>query len=214
MRRMWHMMLMMIFGALLIGCGGPGIADTERAERGSALYRKAIAAEQAGDIDEAVRLFNKVLIEEPRSFSAHFQLATLLQDHVEDYFGAIYHYKQYLALRPESEKSTLAQDRIRIAEQRLAPQILKKVGDSVQGLTQAHLLKENERLNLAITSLQGEKSVLLEEKAKSDKELTDLRADNERLRDLLRKMRVSEADGTTATPSASSSSATAPRANE
>lgn len=48
MRRIWHMMLMMIFGALLIGCGGPGIADTERAERGSALYRKAIAAEQAG----------------------------------------------------------------------------------------------------------------------------------------------------------------------
>jgi nucleoid-associated protein YgaU len=207
---MWHMMLMMIFGALLIGCGGPGIADTERAERGSALYRKAIAAEQAGDIDEAVRLFNKVLIEEPRSFSAHFQLATLLQDHVEDYFGAIYHYKQYLALRPESEKSTLAQDRIRIAEQRLAPQILKKVGDSVQGLTQAHLLKENERLNLAITSLQGEKSVLLEEKAKSDKELTDLRADNERLRDLLRKMRVSEADETTtATPSAREAAATA-----
>lgn len=209
MRRIWHTMLMMVFGALLIGCGGPGIADTERDERGSALYRKAIAAEQSGDIDEAVRLFNKVLIEEPRSFSAHFQLATLLQDHVEDYFGAIYHYKQYLALRPESEKSTLAQDRIRIAEQRLAPQFLKKVGDSVQGLTQAHLLKENERLNLAITSLQGEKSVLLEEKAKSDKELTDLRADNERLRDLLRKMRVSEADGTTATPSAREVAATA-----
>jgi len=210
MRRMWHMMLMMIFGALLIGCGGPGIADTERAERGSALYRKAIAAEQSGDIDEAVRLFNKVLIEEPRSFSAHFQLATLLQDHAEDYFGAIYHYKQYLTLRPESEKSTLAQDRIRIAEQRLAPQILKKVGDSVQGLTQAHLLKENERLNLAITSLQGEKSVLLEEKAKSDKELTDLRADNERLRDLLRKMRVSEAEETTtAAPPAREVAATA-----
>jgi len=51
--------------------------------------------------------------------------------------------------------------------------------------------------------------VLLEEKAKSDKELTDLRADNERLRDLLRKMRVSEADGTTATPSAREVAATA-----
>ncbi|HRT29538.1 MAG TPA: LysM peptidoglycan-binding domain-containing protein [Kiritimatiellia bacterium] len=215
MRRMWHTMLMMIFGALLIGCGGPGIADVERAERGSALYRKAIAAEQSGDIDEAVRLFNKVLIEEPRSFSAHFQLATLLQDHAEDYFGAIYHYKQYLALRPESEKSTLAQDRIRIAEQRLAPQILKKVGDSVQGLTQAHLLKENERLNLAITSLQGEKSMLLEERAKFDKELTDLRADNERLRDLLRKMRVSEADETaTVVPSAREAATVARQGND
>jgi nucleoid-associated protein YgaU len=80
----------------------------------------------------------------------------------------------------------------------LAPQILKKVGDSVQGLTQAHLLKENERLNLAITTLQGEKSVLLEGQAKTDKELAALRTDNERLRDLLRKMRVTETDGTAA----------------
>ncbi len=68
----------------------------------------------------------------------------------------------------------------------------------MQGLTQAHLLKDNDRLNLAITTLQGEKSMLLEEKAKSDKELAGLRADNERLRDLLRKMRVAEADGTPA----------------
>ena len=198
MRRMCHTMSMMIFGAWLAGCDGTGIADAERSERGSALYRKAIAAEQSGDIKEAVRLFNKVLIDEPRSFSAHFQLATLLQDHEADYFGAIYHYRQYLALRPESEKGTLAQDRIRIAEQMLAPQILKKVGDSVQGLTQAHLLKENERLNLAITTLQGEKSVLLEGQAKTDKELAALRTDNERLRDLLRKVRVTETDGTAA----------------
>ncbi len=195
MRRIRHTMWMLGIAAVLAGCGGSGIAEAERDERGSALYRKAFAAEQSGDIKEAVRLFNKVLIEEPRSFSAHFQLATLLQDHEEDYFGAIYHYKQYLALRPESEKSALAQERIRIAEQMLAPQILKKVGDSVQGLTQAHLLKENERLNLAITTLQGEKSVLLEQNATFDKELAGLRADNERLRDLLRKMRVSEEDG-------------------
>jgi len=198
MCRMRHTMWILGCAAFLAGCGGSGIADAERNERGSALYRKAFAAEQSGDIKEAVRLFNKVLIEEPRSFSAHFQLATLLQDHEADYFGAIYHYRQYLALRPESEKGTLAQDRIRIAEQMLAPQILKKVGDSVQGLTQAHLIKDNDRLNLAITTLQGEKSMLLEEKAKSDKELAGLRADNERLRDLLRKMRVAEADGTPA----------------
>lgn len=198
MCRMRYTMWILICAAFLAGCGGSGIADAERNERGSALYRKAFAAEQSGDIKEAVRLFNKVLIEEPRSFSAHFQLATLLQDHEADYFGAIYHYRQYLALRPEAEKGTLAQDRIRIAEQMLAPQILKKVGDSVQGLTQAHLLKENDRLNLAITTLQGEKSMLLEEKAKSDKELAGLRADNERLRDLLRKLRVSETDGTAA----------------
>lgn len=174
------------------GCSKSGTAAAESAERGSALYREAFSAEQSGDIKEAIRLFNKVLIEEPRSYSAHFQLATLLHDHEEDFVGAIYHYKQYLYLRPESEKSALAQERIRIAEQLLAPQILKKVGDSVQGISQAHLLKENERLNRIITTMEGEKAVLMESKAAADKELADLRGDNARLREVLHKMRVSE----------------------
>lgn len=174
------------------GCFKSGPVAAESAERGSALYRQAFAAEQSGDIKEAVRLFNKVLVEEPRSFSAHFQLATLLHDHQEDYFGAIYHYRQYLYLRPESEKSTLAQERIRIAEQLLAPQILRKVGDSVQGISQAHLLKETDRLNRIITTMEGEKAVLMEGKAETEKELADLRGDNARLRAILQKMRVSE----------------------
>ena len=183
---------MLFSAALLAGCGKPDVAKVERAERESPLYRQAFAAEQSGDTKEAVRLYNKVLIEEPRAFSVHFQLATLLQDREEDYIGAIYHYKQYLALRPESEKTNFANDRIRIAEQKLAPQILKKVGDAVQGITQANLLNENERLNRAVTTLEGEKSVLLEEKAKAEKELASLRGDNERLRSNLRKMRVDE----------------------
>ncbi|MDD4016619.1 MAG: LysM peptidoglycan-binding domain-containing protein [Kiritimatiellae bacterium] len=174
------------------GCDKHGIAAVENTERTSVLYRKAFTAEQSGDLDEAIHLYNRLLVEEPKSFSAHFQLATLLHDHAEDYIGAVYHYKQYLYLRPETEKSTLAQDRIRIAEQLLAPQILKKVGDSVQGISQAHLLKENERLNRIITALEGEKSVLMEAKTAADKELGTLRGDNTRLRELLQKMRVNE----------------------
>lgn len=178
---------------LISGCGGKSdIAQAEQKERGSALYRQAFAAEQAGNLDEAIRLFNKVLIEEPHSFSAHFQLATLLHDHAEDYIGAIYHYKQYLYLRPDSEKSTLAQERIRIAEQLLAPQLLRKVGDSVQGISQAHLLNENDRLNRIITKLEGEKSVLLEAKTTTDAELARLKTQNDRLHDILTKMRISD----------------------
>ena len=179
------------------GCNDNSTAKHERDERGSALYRKAFAAEQSGDIKEAIRLFNRVLIEEPRAFSAHFQLATLLHDQEEDYIGAIYHYKQYLYLRPEAEKKALAQDRIRIAEQLLAPQILRKVGDSVQGLSASHLLKENDRLNRLITSIEGEKSVLQEEKEKGDKELEELANDNRRLREILVKLRVSEDSAST-----------------
>lgn len=181
------------------GCFKTGTADAETSERNSSLYRKAFASEQSGDIDEAIRLYNKLLIEEPKSFSVHFQLATLLHDYKEDYVGAIYHYNQYLYLRPESEKSTLAQDRVRIAEQLLAPQILRKVGDSVQGISQAHLLKENDRLNRIITALEGEKSHFTEAKNRMETETAGLRSDNVRLREILAKMRVDD----TAQPSES-----------
>jgi nucleoid-associated protein YgaU len=174
------------------GCGKRDLAAAEAEERGSSLCRKAREAEQSGDLKEAIRLYNRVLVEEPKSFSAHFQLATLLHDHAEDYVGAIYHYQQYLYLRPESEKSTLAQERIRIAEQLLAPKILRKVGDSVQGISQAHLLKENDRLNRVITTLEGEKSVLAEQKGQAEQEREALRSDNERLREILSKMRAGE----------------------
>lgn len=189
-------------GLLLVcsGCVKSDVAAAETAERSSPLYRKAREAEQSGDIKEAIRLYNRVLIEEPKSFSTHFQLATLLQDHEENYVAAIYHYQQYLYLRPDSEKSTLAQERIRISEQLLAPQILRKVGDSVQGISQAHLLKENERLNRIITTMEGEKSHWQEEKVKAEKELGALRGDNDRLRAILSKMRVGE---TVAEPSES-----------
>ena len=183
---------LLLLTAVLAGCGKPGIAETERRERDSSLYREAIAAEQSGNINEAIRLYSQVLIDEPRSFSVHFQLATLLQDSAEDYVGALYHYNRYLALRPESEKSSLAQERIQASEQKLAPQILKKVGGSVQAISEANLMKENERLNRAVTDLEGEKSALLDEKAKAEKELENLRGDNERLRGTLRKMRVDE----------------------
>lgn len=177
---------------LLSGCGKERLAEAERRERGTTLYRRAMTAEQAGNTTEAIRLFNKVLIEEPRSFSAHFQLATLLQDHAEDYLSAIFHYRQYLMMRPESDKNTLANDRIRVAEQMLAPQILKRVGDSVEGITQAHLLKENDRLNRLLTTLEGEKATLLELGVQNGREIERLKGDNQRLREFLRKARLDE----------------------
>lgn len=196
--------VVVFFGVCLVlygsGCVRSDTADAETAERNSTLYRQAFSAEQSGSIDDAIRLYNKVLIEEPKSFSAHFQLATLLHDYKEDYIGAIYHYRQYVYLRPDADKCALAKERVRIAEQLLAPQILRKVEDSVQGISQAHLLKENDRLNRIITTLEGQKSVLTEAKVAAEGELEKARADNARLHTILGKMRV---DGQSSGPSES-----------
>jgi len=187
--------LSFVGGALILacaGCGKSGVAVAEGKERNSSLYRKALEAERAGDIKDAISQYRNLLIEEPRAHSVHLQLATLLQDYEENYIAALYHYQQYLLLRPESDKSTLAKDRIRISEQLLAPQILRKVGDAVEGLTQAHLLKENDRLNRVIVQLQSEKAILSDAKETADTARVAATNETERLREILARMRVTD----------------------
>ena len=187
--------LFFLSGLLLLACAGCGkttAAAAEGKERNSTLYRKALEAERAGDIKDAISQYRNLLVEEPRAFSVHLQLATLLQDYEENYIAAIYHYQQYLLLRPEAEKSTLAKDRIRVSEQLLAPQILRKVGDTVEGLTPAHLLKENDRLNRLIVQLQSEKSTFADATERAEKERAAAQSETERLRGLLNSMRVTD----------------------
>lgn len=174
---------------MFAGCGRLGVAEYERDQRGKVLFSQAVNAEQNGDLDEAIKLYKQVLIDEPRAFSAHFMLATLLHDHAEDYIGAIYHYRRYIELEPNAEKKELAKERISIAEHLLAPKILKKVGDSHTGISQAHLLKEASRLNKIISGLEGEKAELSDQVQKSDAMLKDLSAENARLRKIVDKMR-------------------------
>jgi LysM repeat protein len=192
---MMRCVAMIICGLLLVltqGCSRTAVSTEEAKERNSSLFRSAREAEQSGDLPKAVHLYRTMLVEEPRTYSVHFHLATLLQDYEADYISALYHYKQYIALRPESEKATLAQDRIRVTEQLLAPQLLRKLGDSVQGISQAFLLKENDTLKRQITKLEGEKSVLSEEKSRAEKSAAAAQAETQRLRELVDKMRTSE----------------------
>ncbi|MEI6644629.1 MAG: LysM peptidoglycan-binding domain-containing protein [bacterium] len=188
--------VVMIFCGLVFllneGCSRTSASVVEAKERTTSLSRSARVAEQTGDLKEAIRLYRTMLVEEPHAYSVHFHLATLLQDYEEDYISALYHYKQYLSLRPETEKTTLVQDRIRVTEQLLAPQLLRKLGESAKGLSQAYLLKETDTLKRQITKLEGEKSVMSEEKDRAEKALAAAQIETERLRELLNKMRASE----------------------
>ena len=103
--------------AALSGCApsDQSITAAEARERSSTLYSTAMDDLQAGRIDAAIAGFEKVIRNEPKAYSAHFQLATLLQDSKQDYIGAIAHYREYMALRPASDKTTVAADRARLS---------------------------------------------------------------------------------------------------
>lgn len=180
---------------LMVGCGGEkDVAKVEARERGIAQLQQASEAEQAGNPGKAIELLERALLEEPKAFSAHFQLATLLQDHARDYMGAIYHYRQYLKNRPDSEKSKLAEDRIRVAEQLLAPQIMKRVGEAGDAAIQAQLLKDIDNLNKRIAELVGEKAGLSERNAESEKTIKNLQSENSRLRRIVDSVRAEAAN--------------------
>lgn len=163
--------------AVFSGCDSD-VAGKERSERSSALFRNAEADYRAGNIDDAVKGFERVVREEPKAVSAHFQLAVLLQDARRDYIGAIAHYREYLALRPESDKSTIASERMAMCRKLLANELAPSAGVQADesnlaaerkrcerlAAENAALLRKTQELESRISSLSAElKGVLSHE---------------------------------------------------
>src|SRR5205823_8087398 len=57
------------------------------------------------DFKGAIDAFEQALQVNPRSAAAHFELALLFEKRGTDPAGAIYHYEQYLKLRPGAENA-------------------------------------------------------------------------------------------------------------
>jgi len=169
----------------LCGCNrGPSLAEIEESERNSRLYTNAMDDLQAGRMDAAIAGFERVVRHEPKSYSAHFQLATLLQDVRKDYISAIAHYRDYLALRPASDKATVAQDRVKLCETLLSAEILRKAGGSASN----KLAADNERLTNERDGLAAQVRKLEGELAKTKKDVQRLEAENASKHRMLEKL--------------------------
>ena len=166
---------------LLAGCERTTVADQDARDRESPLIRRALEREQAGDLDGAIRAYEDLLLDSPKLVSAHFHLALLLQDYRKDYMGAIYHYRQYEKLRPESEKKALLKDRVRICQQLLVAQLLN-TGDVAISRKQLELVAEIEKLNTRLSLAEGEKATLKEQKDALERQLTEQKSETERVR--------------------------------
>lgn len=112
-------------------------------ERLAHEYREAMNDYQAGRLDTAVMRFRKICEADPTNASARFQYACLLQDHEKDYLGAYCAFHEYVMQRPESDKSTLAKDRLVICEHELA-----------KALAETHGLKMSEEQRRTIERLK------------------------------------------------------------
>ena len=72
------------------------------------------------DFKGAIASFEKALEVNPKSASAHFELGWLYEEKDNDPAAAIYHYEQFLKLRPNSSEAELARGRINTCKLDLA----------------------------------------------------------------------------------------------
>lgn len=116
--------------------------------------QRASAMDYKGAIDS----FEKALEANPRSASAHFELGWLCDQKDADPAAAIYHYQQYLRLRPKAENADTVNTRILACKQDLARTVsLGPVTESLQRQFE-QLMEENKSLRAKLDSLQAANS--------------------------------------------------------
>jgi len=116
--------LLLLLCAAVNGCmpGGQGQLDEEKEPHFIEGKRALTTMDYKGAVDE----FEKAVEANPRNASAHLELGLLYerQDLEPDPAAAIYHYQQYLKLRPNSDKTEAVQARIMNCKQDLAKAVL------------------------------------------------------------------------------------------
>ncbi len=131
---------------VLSGCS-VDIGALDEKDQTSSYARRAADRYEEGDSAGAVELYRKALEEDPGLARAHLDLALVLHDSQKDYVGAVYHYRRYIELRPESQKKKMIENRMRLAGQSFAGSVLgNREGGNVP----------------IIKSLEEEKKTLLE----------------------------------------------------
>lgn len=119
MRKFCRLFVPALATALLCACGRE-IVDTQHP-----LFIKAVQLRESGQTLEALKTFQDYAKLNPSSVKTHFQLASLDHDRGE-YFDAIYHYRQCLALDPTSADNANIGKWIEAAEKDLAVALLEK----------------------------------------------------------------------------------------
>src|SRR5215467_5716212 len=94
----------------LAGCALSGQSQVDEEKEPHFLDGKARV--NSMDYAGAIESFEKALEVNPKSASAHFELACLCDQREADPAAAIYHYDRYLRLRPQAENAEIVRTRI------------------------------------------------------------------------------------------------------
>ena len=120
--RFFYSLLALALCANLSGClpSGGGQAEEEK----EAHFVEGKSCLNRMDFKGAIQEFEKALEVNPHSAAAHFQLAWLYEEKVPDPAAAIYHWQQFLKLRPDYPNAETIKQHIVNCKQDLAKTVL------------------------------------------------------------------------------------------
>jgi len=110
-------LLPLLAAALALGLAGCG--DSDRLAYANELdepsYREGQSLLKSGRRQEALSAFLKVIDKRDDAAESHLEVGLLYVQHINDPLSAIYHFRKYLALRPNSPQAALVRQRINAA---------------------------------------------------------------------------------------------------
>jgi tetratricopeptide (TPR) repeat protein/phage tail protein X len=161
-RAIRHLILPLLGGLVLVlaGCSDNDHVNTAT-ELDDPSYREGEALLKTGRKQEALTSFLKVISKRGDDApESHLELGLLYLQHINDPLAAIYHFKKYLALRPNSPQAPLVKQRIDAATREFARTIPAQPLDGqpqrvdlVAALDR--LKQENDSLKQELANLKG-----------------------------------------------------------
>jgi tetratricopeptide (TPR) repeat protein len=200
---------------VLAGAGClPGVARLDQRDRKEPLMQRAQTLVSEGNVEAAIESYRKALDIDHNLVRAHLDLALLLHDANKDYVGAIYHYRRYLTLRPDTQKRKMIETRISNARQLFAATMneqlaargpapdLPSVGPAPASQSEDSLLvRELEEMRvelknaqLELAEIKNENAALLRHTRSLQQQVASLRERGEQVATEARTYRVQKGD--------------------
>lgn len=136
---------LLLASVVLGGCLPSGQSQLDEEKEPHFLAGKSRV--NAMDYRGAIESFEKALEANPRSAAAHFELGILFEKQETDPAAAIYHYGEYLKLRPKAENAEIVKQHVMSCKQELARTVYLGPVTEKQQRDLEKLVEENKRLN-------------------------------------------------------------------
>jgi len=137
--------LLLLCGLALCGCLPSGQSQMDEEKDPHFLVGKERV--NAMDYKGAIESFERALEANPKSASAHFELAWLFEKTETDPAAAVYHYNSYLRLRPNAENAEIVKQHIVACKQELAKTVSLGPVTEKQQREFEQMAEDNKRLH-------------------------------------------------------------------